>query len=212
ALASAAESSTASANQTDNQTALAADETNAAESSELAAPVSVQGIWKISMAGTDIIMALNQSSESVYGRAKFEGENPWNGAVAGSLSGNSIHLSLAYLQGDVLASAYLAGTIEGDSFVGSYVRSDSSGKAARGDLAATMISPDTSGYTIASVAPAVESVPETEASAAESAQPTAVNITESAAQPAKNVPSKYKDVTQLAKGIDPNIMPMMAPL
>ena len=227
AFASAADSSAASVDQTENQAALAVDETeatgvpdnatsNASEnastkSSPPAAPVSVQGIWKVSLAGTDITMALNQSGESIFGRAKFEGDNPWNGAVAGSLSGNSVHLSLAAMQGDVLSSVYLAGTIEGDSMTGSYVRSDSSGKAARGDLTATLISPDTSGYTAATVAPAAEIVPETTASKEESSPPT-VNITDSAAQPAATTESKFKDVTQLAKGINPNILPRMAAL
>jgi hypothetical protein len=248
ALAVGAETDAAPANQTEGQTAATADEndttfipsndtTNAgvdiaaanasenastaagsSESRSPAAPISMQGIWKASMAGTDITMALNQSGESVFGQAKFEGENPWNGIVSGSLSGNSIHLSLAYMQGDVLASAYLGGTIEGDSFTGSYVRSDSSGKAARGDLAATMISPDTSGYTPATVAPATAApVAETVSEAAakeESAQQT-INITQSAAEPAAATAtsqSKFKDVTQLAKGINPNILPRMAPL
>ncbi len=228
AFASAADSSAASVNQTENQAALAIDETEAtgvpgiasasnasenastAESSLPAAPVSVQGIWKVSLAGMDITMALNQSGESIFGRAKFEGDHPWNGAVAGSLSGNSVHLSLAALQGDVLSSVYLGGTIEGDSLTGSYVRSDSSGKAARGDLTATLISPDTSGYTPAAVAAAVEPVPETATS--KESSPPAVNITESAAQPAETTQSKFKDVTQLAKGINPNILPRMAAL
>jgi len=227
AFASAADSSTASANQTENQAALAVDETEAtgvpgnatsstsenastAEISSPAAPVSMQGIWKVSLAGTDITMALNQSGESIFGRAKFEGDQPWNGAVAGSLSGSSVHLSLAALQGDVLSSVYLGGAVEGDSLTGSYVRSDSSGKAARGDLTATLISPDTSGYTPAAVAAAAETVPETETSRESS--PPAVNITESAAQQAETTPSKFKDVTQLAKGINPNILPRMAAL
>jgi hypothetical protein len=247
-LAMGAETNTAPANQTEDQTAAAADEndttlipsndtTNAnadvgvanasenasttergSEGSSPAAPVSVQGIWKASMAGTDITMALNQSGESVFGRAKFEGEKPWNGIVSGSLSDKSIHLSLASMQGDVLASAYLEGTIESDSLTGSYVRSDSSGKAARGDLTATMISSDTSGYTpatVAAAAPVAAPVAETVSEAAakeESAQQT-VNLTQSAAEPAAATSqSKFKDVTQLAKGINPDILPRMAPL
>lgn len=206
-FASAVDSSVASVNHTENNTS---ENASMAESSSPAASVSMQGIWKVSMAGTDITMALNQSGESIFGRAKFEGDHPWNGAVAGSLSGNSVHLSLAAMQGDVLSSAYLGGTIEGDSLTGSYVRSDSSGKAARGDLTATLISPDTSGYTPATIAATAETVSET-ASTKESSPP-AVNITDSAAQPAATTQSKFKDVTQLAKGIDPNILPRMAAL
>lgn len=228
AFVSAADSSAAPLNQTENQAATTVDETEATgvpgdasasnasenastteESSSPDAPVSVQGIWKVSLAGMDITMALNQSGESIFGRAKFEGEQPWNGAVAGSLSGNSVHLSLAALQGDVLSSVYLGGAFEDDSLTGSYVRSDSSGKAARGDLTATLISPDTSGYTPAAVAEAAETVPET---ASTESSPPAVNITESAAQSAATTQSKFKDVTQLAKGINPNILPRMAAL
>lgn len=225
-FALAEDSTAASVNQTEKQAALANDEmeatgvpgnasasnasenTSTAESSPPVAPVSVQGIWKVSLAGMDITMALNQSGESIFGRAKFEGDQPWNGAVAGSLSGNSVHLSLAALQGDIISSIYLGGAIENDSLTGSYVRSDSSGKAARGDLTATLISPDTSGYTPAAVAAAAETVPET---AATETSPQAVNITESTAQAAATQ-SKFKDVTQLAKGIDPNILPRMAAL
>ncbi len=48
---------------------------------------------------------------------------------------------------ETLASTYISGTVEGDSMKGYFIRSDSSGKATRGEFTATLISPDTSGYT-----------------------------------------------------------------
>ena len=155
--------------------------TAAAESMAATAPPSVQGIWKVPMAGVEIIMALNQSGDSLFGLAKSEGDDPWNGAVAGSLSNDEVHLSLASMPGKKLTSTYLRGTVKGDLMTGSYIRSDSSGKAAKGEFTATMI-PDASGYTPT----VVKAVQETE--------------------------SKFRSVTELAKGINPNILPRMAPL
>ena len=183
-----------------------AEDTSSALGNQTKAPIIVQGIWKVSMADTDVIMALNQSGESLFGLAKFEGDNPWNGAVAGSLSGNEIYLSLAAIQGDVLASTFMSGTVVEGSIAGVYVRSESSGHAAKGELAATMISPDTSDYTPA-VVNSVEAVQE----AAPLAQQGA-NVSQTTEQPAASQTSKFKDVTQLAKGINPNILPRMAPL
>ena len=156
----------------------------------------------------DIVAALNQSGESIFGQAKFEGDNPWNGAVAGSLSGNAISVSLAAVETKMLASTYISGTVEGDSMKGSFIRSDSSGKATKGEFTAILIGPDTSGYTPAVIQTVSNPVSETPQSiTAEN------NVT--VQQPAMAAPetvSRFKDVTQLAKGIDPNILPRMAAL
>ncbi len=183
-----------------------AEDASSALGNQTKTPEIVQGIWKVSLAGNDVIMALNQSGESLFGLAKFEGDDPWNGAVAGSLSGNEIYLSLAAIQGDVLASTFMSGTVVEGSIAGIYVRSESSGHAARGELSATMISPDTSDYTPAKV-DAVETVQEAAPLAQQSA-----NATKATEQHAASSTSKFKDVTQLAKGINPNILPRMAPL
>jgi hypothetical protein len=67
----------------------------------------MQGIWKASLEEKEIIMAVNQSTETLFGLAKFEGENPWNGALAGSFSPNAVSFSLAVMEGEVLASIYI---------------------------------------------------------------------------------------------------------
>lgn len=163
-------------------------------------PADVQGIWKVSLAGTEITMALNQSGDSLFGLAKFEGTEPWNGAVAGSISGRTVHLAMGTMQTDAVVATYLSSTLEGDTMRGVYVRSDSNGSAARGELDATMIAKDTSGYTPA----VVEAVSQT--AAPEQSQ---TPVAQAAVQ---DKTSPFKDVRNLAKGIDPNILPSMAPL
>jgi hypothetical protein len=177
----------------------------------------IQGIWRLSLAGSEIIMAVNQSGDSLFGQAKFEGEgtDPWNGVIAGSLSGRAAHIALAALQGKVLVSTLMSGTVLDDSMEGSYVRSDSNGDAAKGEFTAVRISPDVAGYSPAPIETTPEIVPaeQTEAQAEEQVQPVAESYVGSDAQPAVQVKSRsFKDVRELAKGIDPNIMPRHAPL
>lgn len=216
-FAQAQDASSANANQLANDTVNASntdgagtDSTPANEGSNASVQVSVQanaqGIWTVSLGENVITVAFNQSGESIFGLAKSEGDNPWNGAVAGSLSGNAITVSLAAVEGETLASTYMSGTVEGDSMKGYFIRSDSSGKTTRGEFTATMLSPDTSGYTPAAIQTASASVAETRQEISEQNNAT---IQQPAVQ---ETTSRFKDVTQLAKGIDPNILPRMAPL
>jgi hypothetical protein len=170
-----------------------------------------QGIWKASLGEKEIVMAVNQSAQSVFGLAKFEGDNPWNAALAGSLSANVVSFSLAALEGEALASTYISATLEGDSMLGFFIRSDSNGKASRGDFTATLISPDTSSYTpvVVNTAPLL-AVPSEQASTEPKIE---ANASEEGEKPAiVGSESRFKDVTNLAKGINPDILPRMAPL
>ncbi|VVB72971.1 Uncharacterised protein [uncultured archaeon] len=195
-------------------TDVADNATATASGNETAAFAGVQGIWKLTLAGTDTIMALNQSGEYLFGLAKHEGDNPWNGAAAGVVSGNEISISLVAMQGEALAATYMSGTIEGDLIKGSYVRSDSKGNAARAEFDATRISPDTSDYTPATVeearATATAQVETGQKQETEEARNTTVQTVAQTTQ--TKATSKFKDVTQLAKGINPDILPRMAPL
>jgi hypothetical protein len=203
------DTSTANAGPYANDTANASNTAgadNSAHTSESSSSASVQGIWKISLGEKDIVAAINQSGESIFGRAKFEGENPWNGAVAGSLSGNAISISLAAVEAETLDSTYISGTVEGDSVKGNFIRSDSSGIATRGEFTATLISPDTSGYTPAVIQTISTSSAETPQKIVEQTNTTLPQTT------LPETKSKFKDVTELARGIDPNILPRMAAL
>jgi hypothetical protein len=209
-LGLAQETSSTFGNQTANEmneVAIASDRfnnaTDAIESNQ-SALVNVQGVWKFSLAGTDIIMALNQSRENFFGPAKYEDDNPWNGVAVGSLSGNVFSISLAAMDGGVQASTYMSGTVQGDSMKGSYIWSDSR-KSNSGELTAIMISPDISIYTPATT----EAISEPE----QSEQKPKISTEEEPVKPAVlETTSRFKDVTDLAKGINPNIMPRMAPI
>ncbi|MFB3764006.1 MAG: hypothetical protein ACE14P_02020 [Methanotrichaceae archaeon] len=177
-----------------------------------ASPVSIQGIWRVSLAGTDITMAINQSGDSLFGQCKFEGDMPWNGVVAGTVSGRIVNIATAALQGKVLVSTDISGTISDDSMTGSYVRSDSSGLAAKGDINAVKISTDTTEYTPAQVE-AVAEAPAAQTTQIATEQPQQLGSQMSITHPAVTGGStKYNDVTNLAKSIDPNILPRHAEL
>ena len=193
---------------------LSSMENNGATEENTSSPssASMQGIWKASLGEKEIIMAVNQSAQSVFGLAKFEGDNPWNGALAGSISSSAVSLSLAAMEGDALASTYISATLEGDNMNGFFIRSDSNGKASRGDFTATMISPDISSYTPAVVTTAPLPAVQTEQVSTEQKNeaPKIEENNETVAVP--KTENRFKDVTELAKGINPNIMPRMAPL
>lgn len=176
------------------------------------ASAGAQGIWKATLGEKEIIMAVNQSAQSVFGLAKFEGDNPWNGAVAGSLSANAVSFSLAVMEGGALAAIFISATLAGDTMTGFFIRSDSNGKANRGDFTATMISPDTSSYTPAVVTTAFLPAVQTEQASIEQKIESNNASEEREETVSEVVESRFKDVTKLAKGINPAILPRMAPL
>ncbi|HNX39559.1 MAG TPA: hypothetical protein PKK11_03170 [Methanothrix sp.] len=209
---------------------------------------SLQGIWKANLGEKEIVIAISQSGEALFGLAKFEGDNPWNGAVSGaaspaesssassaSLSSTSeasapqgtAFLSLAALEGDAVTSTFIRADVQDGAMLGIFIRTESNGMASRGDFAATMISPDTSAYTPATVASAQSSAaapaaaPEQADQTGEQAEAGVENENDveaseegqqDAAASGEAAESRFKDVTKLAKGINPNILPRMAPL
>jgi len=177
-----------------------------------AASDGVQGIWKAFLGEEEIVIAVNQSAQSLFGLAKYEGVNPWNGAVAGSISASAVSFSLAAFEGGVLASIYISATLEGDRMSGFFIRSDSNGKAGRGDFSATMISPDTSGYTAAAVMDVSSPAVQTEQAGMEQKVESPANEESEKPDVVSDSDSRFKDVTKLAKGINPDILPRMAPL
>lgn len=182
-----------------------AQETQAGDGNATIEALSLQGIWTVSLAGTEITMSLNQSGDSVFGQCKFEGEEPWNGVVAGSVSGRAVHIAMAAMRGEVLATM-MSGTAEGDSITGSYVRADDEGSAAKGEFQATKISADASIYTPAEVLTAsAQPVQEVE-------QPEPVQSTASEETSDSISQSRYTDVNTLKNSINPLILPRHAPL
>jgi hypothetical protein len=187
------------------------DNSSAAKYDSSTDSASVQGIWKASLGEKEIIIAVSQSAQSLFGLAKFEGENPWNGAIAGSISANEVSLSLATLETDALASVYISAALDGETMKGFFIRSDSAGKASKGDFTANMISPDTSGYSPVEVTAAPSSTAETQQVSTEQKTKSPVSEESETTASAKSE-SRFKDVTKLAKGINPDILPRMAAL
>jgi hypothetical protein len=180
-------------------------------STPVAQLLNVQGIWNISLAGTGITAAVNQSGDSIYGMCKFEGAKPWNGVIAGLLSGNSVNIAIAAEQGKVLVSTDITGTISDDVLSGHYVSYDSNGNEANGEVTGTRISPDVADYTPVKIEAAVAQVPASTPAVVQ--QPQAVQLSQpSAAQDNQAAKSRVKDVTQLARGINANILPWSFPL
>ncbi len=173
--------------------------------------LNVQGIWNVSLAGTGITAAVNQSGDSIYGRCKFEGAEPWNGVIAGSLSGNSVNIAIAAMQGKVLVSTDITGTISDDVLSGTHVSYDSDGNEAKGEVTGTRISPDVADYTPVKIEAAAEPAPASTPSVVQ--QPQAVQLTQpNAAQDNQATKSRFKDVTQMARGINPDVLPWSFPL
>jgi hypothetical protein len=183
------------------------------DAAEVTAPMGrMQGIWKASFGENEVVMAVNQSGQFLFGLAKYEGELPWNGALAGFMSENNVSISLAAMDDGTLSSTCILATLDGEGMKGFFIRSDDSGKAEQGEFSAILIDPDTSHFTPAVVAAAPSSADQSgtatvglekeNASKVEVAEPSAIEVSE----------SRFKDVTSLAKGINPNILPRMAPL
>jgi hypothetical protein len=84
---------------------------------------------------------------------------------------------------------------------------DSNGKEDKGEIAGIRISPDVSGYTPAEVKAAPSSAP------AAIQQPQTIQQTQPATEQQNQAGKrKVQDINELAKGINPNILPWSYPL
>jgi hypothetical protein len=193
------------------QDASSGESNTVAQNDEPTDTAVAQGIWKASLGNEEIAIAINQSGQSLFGLAKFEGEDPWNAAVAGSISDSEVSLSLAALRSDALASICISASLQGKTMKGFFIESDSNGMASRGDFTAEMISQNLSGYSPALTATAQKKADETEKTTADqTAESSSGEVSKKTAQLQSD--SRFKDVTKLAKGINPDILPRMASL
>lgn len=202
-----------SANDTQNAAVAPGDTTSASD--------GVRGIWKATLGEKEVILSVNRSTQSLFGLAKYEGETPWNAALSGFIDQDLVFISLGAVDGEALASISIRANLVGENMSGFFVRSDSNGKASRGEFSAILINPDTSGYTPVAVLIAPVSSDKVEQAAAdqttvdqknETASAVASDTTSEASAAIADSTNRFKDVTQLAKGINPDILPRMAPL
>jgi len=129
------------------------------ESANLSQSVPISGqsildlsyIWSVS--GIEIgqvVMALNQENELLYGQAKYEpdGQGAWNAVVIGSVNEDRVDLVLTYLDDSVETSARLNGTYDSSnqSIRGELLKVKDGAISERGSFEAIWINPDTSSY------------------------------------------------------------------
>jgi hypothetical protein len=106
-------------------------------------------IWSILGIEKDqITMALNQEGNNLFGRVKYEPENgePWNGVVAGSVSENRVHLSMAAMKGGEKVSTVLDGILADGAIGGKFIQATEGRISGGGEFNAASINPDLSSY------------------------------------------------------------------
>lgn len=119
-------------------------------------------IWSITGIENDpVIMALNQEGNDLFGHAKYEpeGGEPWNGVVAGLVSGDQVHLVITALKGTDQVSTLLEGVFAADSISGRFFQTGGDNISSRGEFNAMWINPDLSSYTPAKVKELTPEIP-----------------------------------------------------
>jgi len=105
----------------------------------------------------------------------------------------------------------ITGTISDDVLSGRYVSYDSDGNETKGEVTGTRISPGVADYTPVKIEAAAEPAPASKPAVIQ--QPQAVQLAQpNAAQDNQARKNRVKDVTELARGINANILPWSFPL
>ncbi len=108
-------------------------------------------IWSVSGIEIDnVIMALNQEDEILYGQARYEsnGQGAWNAVVVGSVKEDNVDLVMTYLDDGSETSTRLNGTydLSNQSIRGDLLKVKDGEISERGTFEAIWINPDTSSY------------------------------------------------------------------
>jgi hypothetical protein len=133
-------------------------------------------VWSVTGIESDqVIMALNQDGDELFGQASYEPDagSPWNGVVAGFISGDSVHLVITALKGDELVSAALDGLFADDTIAGKFFLTSEGNMSAGGEFDAVWINPDLSSYTPAKIRRPTQEIPD----ASNATAPSGVNQT-----------------------------------
>ena len=115
-----------------------------------------------------------------------------------------MHLSLAAVDGNSPVSILISSSLNDGWMNGSLVRYSSTSGPTRGSFSAQLISPDISGYTPAPTEETREVDVEDETTLPDNSD------TAESEPSSEKTAGRFNDVRQVAKGIDPNIMPSMA--
>ncbi|MCX8206700.1 MAG: hypothetical protein N3G75_02575 [Methanothrix sp.] len=168
------------------------------------APLSLQYIWSVSLSsGEQITMALNQSGSELFGSAKYEGAEPWNGVVVGTVNGTSVDLVLTALKGRTLVPIVLKGSYSEDTITGTYSVYSPTGPVDNGKFTAMWINPDTSVYTPAVIAEAAPPAPAAQTNVTETEQTTATKPTQLSKREFFDVTEKKEEIFSSPASIIP---------
>ena len=143
-----------------NASAPAVPKNNASETAKAASEIArMKGIWSIiGMETEQVTMAIQQDGGNLFGQAKFEpdGGAAWNAVSIGTVSGDNVDLVITALKGSDQVSTWMNGTYANDAFSGKFFEVSKGNISLRGDFSATLVNPEISDYTEATVtAPAV---------------------------------------------------------
>ncbi|ABK15005.1 MAG: hypothetical protein H5T42_02920 [Methanothrix sp.] len=176
-----------------------------------AAPLSLQYIWSLSLSsGEQITMALNQSGSELFGSAKYEGAEPWNGVVVGSVSDSSVDLVLTALMGKSLVPMVLKGSYSEDTITGTYSVYSPTGVVESGKFTAMWINPDTSVYTPAVIPEAAAPAPAAQTNTTETEQTTTTTQPTQLSTRFFDVKEKKEEIFSSPASIIPPAMGMSA--
>jgi len=117
-------------------------------------PLNLRYIWSVSgIENYQIVMALNQDVNDLFGQAKYEpeGGQSWNGVVAGFVRGDQVHLAIAAIKGNESVSTVLDGIFADQTISGRFFQTSGGKIAGIGAFNAVSINPDLSSYTPAKV-------------------------------------------------------------
>lgn len=133
---------------------------NGSETAKAASEISkMKGIWSITgIEPEQITVAIQQDGGDLFGQAKYEpdGGAAWNAVAIGSISGDNVDLVVTALKGNDQASTWMTGTYANDAFSGKFFEVSKGSISLRGDFNATLVNPEISDYTEATVtAPAM---------------------------------------------------------
>ncbi len=124
--------------------------------SEQASVPNLSYIWSVTgIEPSQVIMALNQEGQNLYGQAKYEPDSgqSWNGVVVGSVEGNRVDLVLTSQNGTEETATRLLGNFDeaSQSIKGDLIKVSNGQISERSNFEAVWINPDISSYTPAVV-------------------------------------------------------------
>lgn len=147
-----------SSNETAMQAAATVEHINESEQADVP---KLSYIWSVKGIETgQVIMALNQEGNDLYGQAKYEPDSgqAWNAVVIGSVEGDGVYLVLTALKDTVQFSSRLKGTYDAasGSIKGDILQVSNGKISLRSDFEAMWINPEISSYTSAQEKPRVK--------------------------------------------------------